>query len=554
MESQQILKFKIATEDWEFDLLHALNYKTFVEEIPQHEKSNIPKLVDKFHKENTYIICLDGRILAGMIAIRGKRPFSLDTKLKNLDSYLPTGHKICEIRLLAVEKPYRNGYVFRGLVELLVQYGLAQGYNLAIISGTTRQLKLYHHLGFVPFGPLVGSAGAEFQPMFLTLESFVKKVPIIASEVLATPKKMISFLPGPVTIHDEVQTALGQPPISHRSDAFLSSFQIIKQTLRELTGIKNVEILVGSGTLANDVVCAQISLENMPGLILRNGEFGERLVDHAQRMGLNFLEYQVPYGQTFTLEQIEDQFKKQSNIRWLWMVHCETSTGVVNDLDGISKFCKQHQIKLCVDCISSLGTIPVNLQEVFLASGVSGKGFSAFPGLSIVFYNHKIKPSNKLPRYLDLGYYASCEGIPFTHSSNLVMALQTAMRRFNPKRFTELADQSNWLRNKLVQNGWEILAAKEIASPAVFTIVLPQPLNSKKIALYLQKAGFLVSYGSEYLMRRNWIQICLMGEFTINQLEALLAEMNKARASMCHKRNSSHVASPYSKARNPASV
>jgi hypothetical protein len=169
------LKFKIATEDWEFAQIHHLNYTTFVEEIPQHGTNPDHELVDKFHRENTYIIALDRDRLVGMIAVRGSRPFSLDGKLENLDTYLPAGRKLCELRLLAVDKKHRNGWVFWGMGKLLAEHCLRQGYDLALISGTTRQQRLYRHLGFLPFGPLVGAGGAQFQPMYLSLESFRRR-------------------------------------------------------------------------------------------------------------------------------------------------------------------------------------------------------------------------------------------------------------------------------------------------------------------------------------------------------------------------------------------
>lgn len=89
--STSALQFKIATEDWEFEQIHELNYRTFVEEIPQHQPAEQPRLVDKFHEENTYLICVAGNRVVGMLAARGRRPFSLDQKLANLDSFLPPG-------------------------------------------------------------------------------------------------------------------------------------------------------------------------------------------------------------------------------------------------------------------------------------------------------------------------------------------------------------------------------------------------------------------------------------------------------------------------------
>jgi len=169
------LQFKIASEADEFEQIHRLNYTTFVEEIPQHSANPSQALIDKFHRENTYIICLDHGRVVGMIAVRANRPFSLDTKLADLDSYLPPGRKLCELRLLAVEKKYRNGWVFWGMGKVLAEHCLQRGYELALISGTTRQQKLYRHLGFLPFGPLVGQPGAQFQPMYLSLEAFQRR-------------------------------------------------------------------------------------------------------------------------------------------------------------------------------------------------------------------------------------------------------------------------------------------------------------------------------------------------------------------------------------------
>ena len=163
------LTFKVASEDWEFQQIHRLNYETFVQEIPQHEGNAEKSLVDKFHGENTYFICVrDGRLL-GMVALRDRRPFSLDRKLEDLDAYLPRGKTICEIRLLSVAREHRNGRVMQGLLTELARHCIDRGYDIAIISGTVRQERFYRRLGFVPFGPRVGTAEARYQPMYREL-------------------------------------------------------------------------------------------------------------------------------------------------------------------------------------------------------------------------------------------------------------------------------------------------------------------------------------------------------------------------------------------------
>ncbi len=517
------LQFKIATEEWEFEQIHELNYRTFVEEIPQHQPAEQPRLVDKFHEENTYLICLAGGRVVGMVAARGRRPFSLDQKLPNLDSYLPPGRRPCEVRLLAVEKEFRNSQVFRGIISLMWQYGTERGYNMAIISGTTRQQKLYRHLGFVPFGPLVGKGEAMFQPMYLTLEQFEK----MAEEFFRLPASVpgpASFLPGPVSIHREVRKAFERQAESHRSDRFVAEFQRVRERLCQLTGARHAQILLGSGTLANDTVAAQLSLQAKPGLVLSNGEFGDRLVDHARRFGLTFDTLKFPWGEAFDMPAIQQFLSRSPALGWLWFAHGETSTGMLNPLSPLQSLCAKRKIKLCADCISSVGVGPVNLEGVFMAAAASGKGLAAYPGLCMVFYNHPISHSTRLPRYLDLGWYAEHQGIAFTHSSNLVHALDTALRRVDwPKKYAQLAEDTAWLRGRLRAQGLSLITPDTEAMPGVITIAPPPGQSGFEMAQRLEQAGFLVSCNSDYLRQRDWIQICLMGEYSREKLDGLLA-------------------------------
>ncbi|MBE0542712.1 MAG: aminotransferase class V-fold PLP-dependent enzyme [Verrucomicrobia bacterium] len=530
MSAAPLLVFKFATEDWEFEQIHRLNYRTFVEEIPQHERSAAGRLVDKFHAENTYLICLCDQKLVGMLAVRGKRPFSLDQKLPDLDSYLPAGRTVCEIRLLAVEKKFRGARVLQGILALLWQHGVEMGYDLAIISGTTRQQKLYQHLGFVPFGPVVGTGDAQFQPMYITLETFE----VTAREFLrSSPARSfhpsaVNFLPGPVAVRREVRRAFEQSPESHRAESFKTEFQATKHLLTELVRAQHVELFVGSGTLANDVVGAQLSLLGGPGLVLSNGEFGERLVDHARRWNLSFTAVDAPWGQPLDLELVRRKLATTPAPGWVWCAHCETSTGVLNDLTALKELCAEYGVKLCLDAISSVGVVPVDLTGVYLASCASGKGLRSYPGVSMVFHHHTINPAEKLPRYLDLGYYARQDGIPFTFSSNLLHALQAAVQGVHwEKRFQDLLETSLWLRPRLVEIGFDLVGHDTRTSPAVVTLALPADLNSVQIGGSLQEAGYLLSYNSDYLRRRNWLQICLMGECARDKVVALVNALHR---------------------------
>ncbi len=165
---------KLATENWEFEQLFGLNYQTFVDEIPQHQENETRQLVDKFHDKNKYIIALQGKKLIGMMSINENRPFSLDNKLSNLESYLPPFSNGFEIRLLAVKNEMRGTLVFMKMFAKLYEIIEERKYDIGLISGILSQQKLYSKIGFVPFGPLVGNPPAQFQPMYITYEKYLK--------------------------------------------------------------------------------------------------------------------------------------------------------------------------------------------------------------------------------------------------------------------------------------------------------------------------------------------------------------------------------------------
>ncbi len=171
------LTFRLAGRS-DSDAIHRLNYETFAEEIPQHAPNPQRRLVDRFHGENTYIVCFADERLIGMVCGRCERPFSLDLKLASLDHWLPTHRKAVEVRLLSVARAYRKfsgkNSVFLGLMTCLSDHFIALGCDLAVISGTVRELRLYQHLGFEPFGERVGTAEASYQPMYLTLDAFAR--------------------------------------------------------------------------------------------------------------------------------------------------------------------------------------------------------------------------------------------------------------------------------------------------------------------------------------------------------------------------------------------
>jgi aspartate aminotransferase-like enzyme len=529
MNIDPTFRLKLATEPWEFEAIHRLNYQTFVEEIPQHAPNAAGRLVDRFHAENHYVIALQGDELAGMLALRWQRPFSLDAKVPDLDQYLPAGRRPVEARLLAVAPGRRRTILFAALFEYAAQYSCDAGYDLAVISGTTRQLKLYRHLGFVPFGPLVGTAAAPYQPMYLTLETFglvsqtSPALTRVAAEGAVAPRPL-NLLPGPVLTTRAVDAAFAAPAVSHRSPAFLAQMSEVRRRLCELTSARNVQVLPGSGSLANTVVAAQLALHGTTGLVLANGEFGERLAAEARRSQLRFDTLQLPWGTALELDQVETLAARLPRGGWLWCVHHETSTGMLNPLDSLKALAARRGLHLCVDCISSIGALPVDLRGVHLATGTSGKGLGAYPGLALVFHDYEPRSEpERLPSYIDLGHWAGHASVPHTHSSNLLGALAVALRAVTPQRMARIGENAVWLRDALRAQGWTLTAPDAVACPGIVTLALGDDQAVAAFGSELEQRGFLLHFRSHHLRARNWIQISLLGDPPREGLENLLS-------------------------------
>ena len=345
---------------------------------------------------------------------------------------------------------------------------------------------------------------------------------IKAPNRLNTAKRPVSFLPVPVAISAKVQRAFNSQPITHRSNEFRRLMDETKSLLLNLTGAANVEIFIGSGTLANDVVAAQLKLLDGEGLVLANGLFGERLIDHATRHGLRFKPFTVPWGEAFNYSALNEMISG-GTFSWIWATHCETFLGILNNLEKLEEICREHDVKLCMDCISSVGTVAMQLNSVYLATTVSGKGLASYPGIAIVLYNHEAAPDNRLPIYLDLGYYRSKNGVPFTHSHNLVAALREALLIITAKpKFEFIRRESIWFQKELEQFGIRLVSRSADVSPAVLTLAVPPSVSSESLGDALEERGFLVSYRGDYLVNNNLLRVCLMGATTHGQHRQML--------------------------------
>lgn len=548
--------FKRAETEDEFDQIHALNYRTFVSEIPQHADTGTGRLVDKFHHKNTYFIALRDGHVVGMVSVHSQPPFSIAERMPDPTLLERPGVQPLEVRLLAVEHDKRNTFVFTGLGWMMYRHAQEIGATHLFISGVQERLELYEELGFEPIGPPVGGGPVVFIPMAAPLDSvpgkkqrllqlWMKRIkhrvgagrrgaggepdaedsdaePPAAGPGRADGGAAVCLLPGPVTIAPEVHAAFHRPPIYHRGPDFLDLFERVRERLARVVNCRHVAVLNGSGTLGNEAIAAALAAEPRPvqGLILVAGEFGQRLVRQATRFGLSFDVLSWPWGKPWDLAEVERRLAStEYRVNWVWGVHQESSTGALNDLPGLVAVARKAGCRVCADCISSLGATPLDLADVYLASGATGKSLGSYAGAALVFTDlgqlgHL--DLSRVPSYLDLPAALRCVGPRFTFPSSTLCALDAALESFaTPERARANYDRYRqlgaYVRGRLREVGLPPLADETCAAPVITTFAPPGDEASEAFVARCHFWGFALGGASSYLQERRLVQIATMG-------------------------------------------
>jgi aspartate aminotransferase-like enzyme len=529
--------FKLAQTDAELDQVHKLNYETFVREIAQHGDPGTGRLIDKFHHKNAYLIAMCGDDVVGMAAVHSRPPFSIADRLADPKVIERPGERPLEVRLLAIRPDRRRGPVFSGLIWAIREHARSFGHTCLLISGLEERVPLYAKLGFSRLGPPVPCGGASFVPMTLDLDrppeclqrKIIRWERLLERDASAKGRAAVSLLPGPVQISPGVRAAWCEAPVSHRSEETVAQFERVRQRLARLAGgSPGVALFCGSGTLANDVVAATLAAdrEKKPGLILVNGEFGVRLARQARRFGLRFRTVRQPWGRQWDLEAVTKILATDRSLDWVWGVHVETSTGVLNDLDGLREITRSAGVRLCIDGMSSLGAVPLDLHGVHLATACSGKALGAYAGLGIVFAAAdacSFLDRRSVPTYLDLRAALSARGPRFTLPSPLLAALDRALDDCATAdqcmvRFAHYAELGRFVRSRLQALCLDPVADSESAAPVVTTFAPPPGYTPGEFAALCRALGYEVAFASHYLRRRGLVQIATMGSLANDDL------------------------------------
>jgi aspartate aminotransferase-like enzyme len=247
------------------------------------------------------------------------------------------------------------------------------------------------------------------------------------------------MLPGPTNVPNRVINAMLTPMINHRSDDFRKLYKdIVNKTQTVFETENDIVVLTTSGTGAVETSVINLIKKDDVVIIPVNGEFSTRLADLIDNYGGKTIRINSPYGQNPPIEKIEEAFEKNTNIKALYVVYNETSTGTtLRNLSKLGDICKAHGAYFVVDAVSILGgdELPVDKWNVDICFTATQKALAAPPGIAPISISKEAKKymiENPPPsQYLNLKryfkYYNDSFETPFTPALSLFYAYQEAL-------------------------------------------------------------------------------------------------------------------------------
>ncbi|MBD1902631.1 alanine--glyoxylate aminotransferase family protein [Trichocoleus sp. DQ-A3] len=361
----------------------------------------------------------------------------------------------------------------------------------------------------------------------MTLTSSINNTTRLQLAPLEIPTRLL-LGPGPSNAHPAVLQAMNTPPVGHLDPAFLALMDEIQMLLRYVWQTENpLTIAVsGTGTAAMEATIANVTEPGDVVLVGVSGYFGNRLVDMAGRYGADVRTITKPWGQVFPIDELRTALETHRPAI-LALVHAETSTGARQPLEGVGDLCREFDCLLLVDSVTSLGGVPLFLDEwkVDLAYSCSQKGLGCPPGASP--FTMGSRAVEKLQQrgtkvanwYLDMTllskYWGKERTYHHTAPINLYYALREALRLI-----AEEGIENSWTRHqKNVEYLWEGLenlgldlhVKREFRLPTLTTVCIPEGVDGKAIARQLlNEHNIEIGGGLGELAGKVW-RVGLMG-------------------------------------------
>lgn len=337
--------------------------------------------------------------------------------------------------------------------------------------------------------------------------------------------------PGPSDISPQVLQALSRPTIGHLDPLFIAMMDELKQLLKYAFQTENeFTIAVSAPGSAGMETCFVNLIE--PGekvIVCRNGVFGERMRENVVRCGGEAILVDDEWGKPVSVEKVEKALAENPDAVAVAFVHAETSTGALSDAQAISAVARQFDALSIVDAVTSLGGVPLLVDEWQLDAVYSGsqKCLSCVPGLSPVTFSQRAVEKMKarqtpvqswfLDQSLVLGYWSGEGKRSYHHTApvNSLYALHESLVLLKNEGLDN-AWSRHYAMHQELKEGVEALGLKFVVDeesrlPQLNALYFPEGIDEAKIRTQLlEEYNLEIGAGLGSLAGKAW-RIGLMG-------------------------------------------
>ncbi|AHI67509.1 2-aminoethylphosphonate aminotransferase [Burkholderia thailandensis] len=347
---------------------------------------------------------------------------------------------------------------------------------------------------------------------------------------------MLLLNPGPVTLTERVRQSLLQPDLCHRESEFFDLQDEARARLVAAYALDPAEwsavLMTGSGTAAVESMIAALVPESGKLLVIENGVYGERITQIATQYRIAHDVLKHDWMQAPDLARIAEKLDADRAITHVAVIHHETTTGRLNDLDALAAVCRARGVRMLVDGVSSFGAEAIDFAGggIDALAATANKCLHGVPGAAFVIVRRRaLASAASRTYYLDLGRLAKLQdarNTPFTPSVHAYYALVEALREFDEAggwrarhaRYAALAEQ---VRAGLAARGMPPVLPESESSVVLRAYRLPAGVTYEQLHDGLKARGFVI-YAGQGGLSSALFRISTMGAIAAADVDRLL--------------------------------
>lgn len=366
--------------------------------------------------------------------------------------------------------------------------------------------------------------------------------------------KKINYAPGPTETRENVRLARAEKTTNPDIDIdFVEFYKKTCEKFGNIIGTKNdVYILSGEGILGLEAACASLTEKGDRVLVIDNGIYGEGFKDFVTMYVGEYVLFSSEYTKSIDIDELKAFLDKDSNFKYATVVHCDTPTGVLNDVSKICPLLKEYGILTVVDSVAGMvgERLSVDESKIDIILGGSQKAISAPAGLTIVGISQDAKNCIKNRKTDVIGFYCNLniwEGyyekkyFPYTMPISDIMGLDKALDNILEEGIENVLNRHEKIaysvRKSIEEYGLELFL-EEGYSNTVTAIKVPESIGALKLTDYMLKNYNTLVATSLNQYMNTILRIGHMGEnANLNKIEHILNVLDKSLSALGFKGN-----------------